>query len=94
MKYRLTIIATFLTCLVLISARRSFDIPVWMGRWTEKQNETSATEWIFQGRDNFAKIGYGGADEIGGKVQKGTYVIDTVNKVVRLNFTKEIDIKN
>ena len=69
------------------------DFPTWTGRWTERQTETGAVEWLFQGKNNFAKIHYWGAAELGGKIHKGKFAVDTTNKLVTLTFENVIDIK-
>ncbi len=80
--------------IVIANGQSSNENLTWKGRWTERQTERGAVEWLFQGKDKFAKIDYWGAFELGGKIHKGTFHIDTLNKMVLLKFDKVIDIKN
>lgn len=92
MKLLLLFNGAFLFIAAIVNAQNSSDFPLWNGRWTERQSERGAIEWMFQGK-NFAKINYWGRFEVEGRIHKGTFKIDTVNKLVLLKFNKVVMIE-
>jgi hypothetical protein len=70
------------------------DFPTWFGRWSERQTEYSAKEWLFSGKKDFVKIEYGGAGQMHIKMFTGTFQVDTIQQVVNLKFEKVMTLKN
>lgn len=79
---------------VIVNGQNSAEDPTWKGRWTERQTERGAIEWLFQGKNNFAKINYWAGFQLDSRIHKGTFRIDSANNLVVLKFNRVFDIKN
>lgn len=76
------------------SQKKSSDFPTWFGRWSERQTETGAREWLFSGKKDFVKMEYGGAGNMYVKMFTGTFQVDSIRQVVNLKFDKVMSLKN
>lgn len=70
------------------------EFPIWFGRWSERQTETGAREWLFSGKKDFVKMEYGGSGHMYVKMFTGTFQVDTIQQIVNLKFDKVMTLKN